>query len=364
VRYSVSLIRPDPIELRDVRVDVTLPPGADFVEALETPGYTQFLGRQGDALAWAAPGFGAEDYVDDFTFALRGAPAGDFRVRARWAGARPGEARFEGRPEVANARGQEGALTLGPQGTGDRPVPVGDSGVLVGAPAGALPAGTTVRVLRHGPDANPPTALGDVWWCAVVEVQGLPDDKGLMVLVPTRRPLPPLTEVILFAQRDGVWVELPEKGIATLDGQYVGFAHRGGLMAAGFQPGQAVQAQVSNLTEGITLSPNVLEAIQPPRRTSPPDQRQPQPQPTPRVAGAIAAPSGPVPSPTPPGGPAGNATILSASFAQQCERNAFNRAQGILQQTGNSASASATFTALLNSCRFGSDRSGQVGAPP
>ncbi len=233
VRYSVAITKPTVMTLRDVRVEVTLPPGADLVTALETPGFTEFKGLANGVLTWTAPDYPAGEYVDAFSFVLKAAPSEDFGVKVTWAGDPPGQVIFSGRPPVAVARGGAGELVLGPQGTNGTFVPVGDTGVLIGAAADVLPEGTTVRVRPLGPEANPPPSVGDLWWCAMVEVSGLPDGAWLIALVPTRQPLPPNGWLTQFAQEDGNWVELPDKAAVTFDGQYVAFIHEGGILAAG-----------------------------------------------------------------------------------------------------------------------------------
>src|SRR4051812_35235328 len=51
VRYSVSVAKPLGVVLRGLRVEVTLPAGAQLGEVFETPEYTQSLGRQGNTLS-------------------------------------------------------------------------------------------------------------------------------------------------------------------------------------------------------------------------------------------------------------------------------------------------------------------------
>jgi hypothetical protein len=67
VRYAVAVVRAPRTALRDLRVDVQLPPGAQLVEAYETPGFTQFLGSDGGVLRWVAPAFPRTNAGGGFT---------------------------------------------------------------------------------------------------------------------------------------------------------------------------------------------------------------------------------------------------------------------------------------------------------
>src|SRR5262245_325251 len=53
VRYAVTLEREEDVDHSNVVVEVTLPAGASFVSASETPDRSVFLGQSGDRLTWA-----------------------------------------------------------------------------------------------------------------------------------------------------------------------------------------------------------------------------------------------------------------------------------------------------------------------
>lgn len=252
VRYGVQLPPQSPRQaLRDVRVEVTLPPGADLVEALETPGFTQYQGRQGDVLSWTA-NFLTDDYVDAFSFRLRQAASGPLVVRARWGGTTPGEAALSAEPEVQMARVLEGEVLLGSEGTAEL-LAAGETGVGIGLAAGVVAQPTRVQVRRLGPEVNPPAAVGDLWWCAAVELTGLPDGARTLVSLPTRQVLPLGTEITLFARRGDRWEALSDKGITGPDGQSVLFVHPGGTIAAGTSG--AVQSRPPSSGTAATTTP-------------------------------------------------------------------------------------------------------------
>jgi hypothetical protein len=233
VRYSVTITKPDGLALQDVRVEVGLPADADLVEALETPGRTQFLGRQGARLAWAAPRFGPQEPVDAFTLVLRQAARAPLDARVRWTGERPTDLALSVQPVATPATRASGGLMIGADNQGTL-VPVGESGVEAKVTPGSVPLGTTLQVERLGPDANPPQESAPLWWCAVVAVDGLPPGDGVDLQVPARQPMPPGAEVSLMVKAGEGWVPaIGEKAAVTENGQFIAFRHRGGIVAAG-----------------------------------------------------------------------------------------------------------------------------------
>jgi hypothetical protein len=252
------------------------------VEAYETPGFTQFLGSDGGVLRWVAPAFPPGPFVDPFVFLLRQAPQSDFNVSVRWEGDRPGQEKFSSNPKPVVATAVAGEIVLGPEGTyelvpsEDDPdvmvpyanpggVAVGDTGVLIAIPPNAVPAGTVVRVRKLAPDQDPPAAAGDLWWCAVVEVTGLPPGVEAALYVPPRRPLPPNSEVALFAPRDGGWERLERNGQASFSGQYIWMPTRGGILAAGTPSGVRNQAVTTTAGGVAAAALPSTGGVQPPR---------------------------------------------------------------------------------------------------
>ncbi|MHB8629668.1 MAG: hypothetical protein ACYDBJ_27595 [Aggregatilineales bacterium] len=243
IRYSITIINSEAQALPGLYAVVAIPPGANLVQALETDGYTHFLGAlptsQGLDLSWSA-NFAAGDYVDAFVFTLDSAAAGNIGVNLKWGGDQPGQIEFWGQPTVIAAGLTENDLALAAAGTGDSLLPVGGTGVLVGVAPGQVPDGTTIHV-RLMPTSQDPPVTNDLWWCSAVEITGLPAGAEITVLVPLREPLAPGAPVALFSrQPDGSWGQLAAEGIVTFDGQHVAYTHRGGAVATGikttFQP--------------------------------------------------------------------------------------------------------------------------------
>jgi hypothetical protein len=218
-RYSVTLARPAGVALQDVRVEVDLPPEADLLEVLETPGRTAFAGRQANTLAWTAPEFPADRPVDAFTFIVAKPLLSELSVRASWGGANPGQAETATIPDILRGGSDEGIAVLVAPPAGGL-LPVGDSGVLIGAVPGVpFPDGALVAVTRLGPDQNPPQVASALWWCSLVDLQGIPEGSAVTVFAPARRPLPPDANVRLFARDDETWSDTGEAAAVSLDGQ-------------------------------------------------------------------------------------------------------------------------------------------------
>jgi hypothetical protein len=254
VRYAVAINRLGDFALRNVRVDVQLPPDAALVDAFATPGFTQFLGNDRGTLRWVAPDFPADAVVDAFPFVLRDAPQGDFQVLVRWDGAPAGEERWSGRPTPRDATVVSGEVVVGREGTfelvpsAEDPnvlvrffnpgaVPVGDTGVAIAVPENAVPDGTVIRVRKLGPDADPPAAVGDLWWCGMVEISGVPAGVEIQVFLTARRPMPPMMPLAVFEQRDRRWEQRAGLGWTDFSGQTLMFPSRGGLSAVGAPSG-------------------------------------------------------------------------------------------------------------------------------
>lgn len=254
VRYSLTLANSMSDTLAGLHVDIALPDDAVFVDALETPGRTHFLGNAGGTLSWAATDFGRDSLIDSFTFVVKLQPAGAFGVHATWGGAQPGEISVQRQPSVATATATEADLTF--DGGGLDFQPVGDTGLIAVQANGDIPAGTTVHIRTLGPDANPPAGTGDLWWCAMVEVTGLPDGASLLLMAPARQPLPPGAAIALFARGDGQWADTGVEGLVTADGQSLLFTHTGGVMAAGTGAGN--QPLSSRVSSSASLTPGAV----------------------------------------------------------------------------------------------------------
>jgi len=241
VRYGLVFIPSEDMAFSNLRVEVSLPPDATVLEVKQAADRAVFVG-EGKMLEWAAPGYEAGAPIDPFAFVLAAPLSASANIRASWENdAGGGALSLTAQPDLLPAAtALSGVLTVTAE-SAQSYVPVENSGVRVTYPRAIAPEGATLDAARALPDADPPAGVGSPWWCAVVDLGGSPDGFEPYVLVPARQALPPNVPVTLFALRNGEWQELGPGGMTSPDGQYVGFLHPGGTVAAGlppqFQPG-------------------------------------------------------------------------------------------------------------------------------
>lgn len=271
VRYTASFLKPLDLEVGAAYFEIVLPPTASesLVQTFETTD-TRFAGVRRDmggiALIWTANALTRTSALDTLTFTLETELIDDLTVYVEYTGNHPGTATVTGKPVVeASQPASEGELTLTSEGTGSVLLPVGPTGVRVGAAPGLLPADTLIRARQLPPDQNPPadltTAEGEAfWWCSLVQIDGLPADTSLPVQVPARRPMAAFTTVRLFSmQADGTWRTLDTPGVVTADGQFIQYLHPGGIIAAGVvqalqpQPVETISEVANDVRRGMLL---------------------------------------------------------------------------------------------------------------
>ena len=243
-RYALTFSQPPEEALPGLRARVRLPAGSDLVQALETPGRTQLV-RAGDGLLeWSAGDVLPGETPPAFVFVLASQAADEVSAELLWDG---GEA-------IAGVTASTVEITAG-EGQADliagRFVPAGDTGVLV-APVDGASAGSTITVRRLGPEANPPDGTGALWWCALVEVEGAPEGALVNLLLPARQPLPPNSEIRLFARTTDGWQVQEQIGRVTADGQFIAVTTGNGSTAAG--TATANQPQPAALTANLSAA--------------------------------------------------------------------------------------------------------------
>ena len=261
-RYSVTVANLGQSTLSNLQVSVQLPTDAVFDHALETPGYTQFQGNDNGMLSWSTGAtFAPTDEIDAFTFFLQQPSTGIFSVSASWDG---GSAQGQFAPIVQTATDTEADVTLDAATLAAGELPVGNTGVVILGVSGAVPDGTMVHVSVLAAGANPPASTGDLWWCSIVSVDGLPAGTGLVLLAPARQPLPPGASINLFAQTDSQWTQLDQQAGVTGDGQFIQYLQPNGTVAAGTginnQPLPA--GSVANNRSGLGARTTIVTAVQ------------------------------------------------------------------------------------------------------
>ncbi len=232
VRYTASFIKPvENAALQNISVEITLPAEAQFTEMLVSRQVQFHVVRKNRqrqlTLIWQISRLDADQPLDSFSFTLAQPLAAELEYYMQWQTAE-GEQRVEDFFEVPSV---VVATQAQAQATVDQPgfVTMGDTGVQVSAPAGAT---LSAQVLPL--NFNPPAQYGNIWWCSLLELNGLPPSTTAEVIMPLRRSLAPFTALQLFQQQaDGSWAALAGQGVVTADGQYVIYTHPGGIVATG-----------------------------------------------------------------------------------------------------------------------------------
>ncbi len=270
VRYSAAFVKPsDDTALRNVSVEITLPQEAVFLEMLISRQIEFDVIRRSPqkqlTLIWQISRVRADQLLDAFSFTVAKPLTAPLQFYMQWQdedGLSHVENFFE-HPTITDATQTEQTLTFTQSGFQS----VGATGVQIAPPSAALPLTLNIHLLPN--DFNPPPDYGDLWWCSLMALEGLPAGTSAQVIVPLRRPVAPFTSLALFQQQaDGTWTPLETQAIVTADGQYVLYTHPGGLVASG-GPEEIQQMPVTVEQAVIVDVPSIPEpapviAIEPP----------------------------------------------------------------------------------------------------
>jgi len=275
VFYSVYLATGD-TALSTVTASVTVPAGLTFEASVLAP-ETVTVTTDGATIAWALAELPADTLIGPLTFhvtidaADTAIPAG-LAVQATWA---DGAADLPQSEDVLTAFTTTGSLVIDAAGTVDEAsdpavVSVGDTGLLVYIPAGAISAETTINFERlpvpTGAEAAeffPPEAEG-TWWCSVVRMTLEPDvevSQPILLAIPTRRAVTPgLASGGFFRLPDGDWqVMTGSTMFVSPDGLHTianGIQLTNGLEVA---YGVSDSTRLSATINGTTLGTNVTD---------------------------------------------------------------------------------------------------------
>ena len=235
VRYSAAFVKPsDDTILRNVSVEMTLPGDAVFLEMLISRQIEFDVIRRSPqkqlTLIWQISRISTDQALDSFSFTVAHPLTEAVEFYMQWQDEN-GELHVENffeRPIIVDATQSEQTVTL----TQASMQMLGATGIQIAPPANALPLSVTARVLSS--DFNPPPEYGDLWWCSLLALEGLPAGTAASVIVPLRRPVAPFTALAMFQQQaDRTWRPLETQAIVTADGQYAQYIHSGGVVATG-----------------------------------------------------------------------------------------------------------------------------------
>lgn len=249
VRYTASFVKPtDATVLRNISIELTLPADTRLTEMLVSKQVDFDVVRVNSAgeltLIWQILRVAGDTPFEPFAFTVKEPLSTEIEFYIEWQSEDRTQffENFFELPPLVNASQDEGQISPTLPGFAF----VMRTGVQVSAPAPEVPYIMNVRVLST--DFNPPAELGNIWWCSLLEINNLPANTQVEVIVPLRRPVAAFTALQLFHQQaDGSWKALEGQAVVTADGQFAMYTHPGGIVATGGD--DSIQLEV--VTEGL-----------------------------------------------------------------------------------------------------------------
>jgi hypothetical protein len=189
------------------------------------------MGENYGIVTWQLAEVAADSIIGPFTYRVAvqegvevpSAPAAE----VRWKGTAPGKLQAMVAQEKLQKLAPQGTVELGPLGTLDDsganvPVPLGETGIMVFVPQGAISQTVTLSLTRLtlAPEVLPSeatlAAAGETWWCALLAVEiepttALKPKLPIVLLIPNRKTITPGQAVQIFVE-DNI-------GAAEIDGQ-------------------------------------------------------------------------------------------------------------------------------------------------
>lgn len=223
VLYSV-LIASGTDALGKLTVRSTLPEDTSLVEVVAAPpGAT--VQNDGRSVTWQVEKLHADTILGPFTYRIKLADKtteAPLNVLAKVSWAEPAAGSVEAQVEAGKLKplAESGRITIDEKGTlnekGENDlVLVGETGIWLYVPAGAISQKATLTLTRVPVDANStPAGVADYWWCASVQISSEPAvqlNKPISISLPTRRTLTPGLPAKFFLRgEDGQWHVLGE----------------------------------------------------------------------------------------------------------------------------------------------------------
>jgi len=217
--YYSTFVSTGADEVKGLTVTSLLPKGAKFVKDFWKPAAAKFVGEKDGVVTWTLETLAANSIAGPFAYVVtyENASAKDFKAPAfAKASAVAGDIKAESKvaeDEVLTPLAATGTITVDEKGTKDL-APVGDTGIWVNIPAGAVSKAVTLTFNRLTIDDKTvlPKVADETWWCSLVSVTAGADvqfSQPIVVVVPTRRPLPAGAQIPVFTLgADGSWTAL------------------------------------------------------------------------------------------------------------------------------------------------------------
>jgi hypothetical protein len=215
VLYSVYVASGEE-DLEQITVTAALPPGTRYLESVHRPLDGIYEGVKSDTVFWKIAKLERDTVLGPFVFRVRldgttsDVPAS---ILAAMAYERPVPELVESSQPQGTLvpLASRGSITFDQRGTLDAtgsngPVTVGDTGIVLFIPEGAVSQRVTLTFNRLSvadnklPVTDPPT-----WWCSLYQVTSEPQvqfTKPISAAFPSRRPLTPGVETSMFSTND------------------------------------------------------------------------------------------------------------------------------------------------------------------
>jgi hypothetical protein len=215
VVYSVYLASGQE-DLEKITITAALPPGTRYLELVNKPLDATYEGVRSDVVWWKVAKLERDTLLGPFTFRVKldgsvsEVPA---TIQAAVTYESPTQELLESPPPegILVPLASRGTIVFDQRGTLDAdgnngPVPVGDTGVVLFIPEGAVAERVAVTFRRLSvaenklPATDPPT-----WWCSLYEITSEPQisfAKSISVALPSRRALTPGIQTSVFGTSD------------------------------------------------------------------------------------------------------------------------------------------------------------------
>jgi hypothetical protein len=298
VVYSVY-VAAGPEDLEQMTITASLPPGTRYLEVVQTPLGASYDGVKADTVWWTYPKLEQDTVLGPFVFRVKLDGSGSAvpaTIHAALAFERPiPQLVLTPEPSGTLTRlAESGSIVIDQRGTVDAdgkngPAPVGDTGVVLFVPEGAVGERVTITFTRLDvtknklPATDPPT-----WWCSLYKIVSEPQvnfSKSISLALPARRALTPGIQTSLFTTNDlETWNKAlgPEPGKSSTE-RGLGFGGGGfnqfgggcisqfGFTTCGFGGGfgfggfggfgYVEQDNLRGKTQGTTLGSSAISAL-------------------------------------------------------------------------------------------------------
>ncbi len=207
--------------LGELTISSALPPGTRYLENVDRPREARYEGVADNVVVWTLADLAADTVIGPFTYRLK--MDGTVPEAPAWPAAAVAYQRpvpeFTDVPAASTALrafAEAGSISFDARGTLDASganaaIEIGETGVLLFVPAGAVNVRTTLTVRRLPlDDRQLPANAAGTWWCGLYQFSAEPANATLGSIVlglPTRRALTPGLEMSVFGSPDLVnWV--------------------------------------------------------------------------------------------------------------------------------------------------------------